>query len=170
MKISGDREIARDLVIGKTEKLLTTETLRRGEKGRNVEISADPGRLQMGLDKGNALALCHPERGRVECPGSPPSPILAWWGGFCGTSASRRTPVLLISGNTASGSSYNTVEPILRRLKNAVHVLRAAVREIFDESAYDRFLQRTKAPHSTESYRAFQREREAAVARKPRCC
>jgi hypothetical protein len=48
--------------------------------------------------------------------------------------------------------------------------MRAVIREIFDESAYDRFLSRTKAPHSVESYRAFMLERESAIARKPRCC
>lgn len=46
----------------------------------------------------------------------------------------------------------------------------ATLREIFDESAYDRFLQRTGAIHSTESYRAFMRDRESAMAQMPRCC
>jgi hypothetical protein len=48
--------------------------------------------------------------------------------------------------------------------------LRAALREIFDESAYDRFLSRTDAARSAESYREFLRERESILARKPRCC
>jgi hypothetical protein len=55
-------------------------------------------------------------------------------------------------------------------LRNVLRIIRAALREIFDESAYDRFLQRTKATRSFESYRAFTHEREAAIARKPRCC
>jgi hypothetical protein len=46
----------------------------------------------------------------------------------------------------------------------------ATLREIFDESAYDRFLQRTQAARSVESYSAFLREREAGTLRKPRCC
>ena len=49
-------------------------------------------------------------------------------------------------------------------------IARAALREIFDESAYDRFLQRTGSGHSAESYRAFMRDRESAMAQKPRCC
>jgi hypothetical protein len=55
-------------------------------------------------------------------------------------------------------------------LRNLLQIIRAALREIFDESAYDRFLHRTKATRSFESYRAFMHEREAAIARKPRCC
>jgi hypothetical protein len=55
-------------------------------------------------------------------------------------------------------------------LQSAWNVLRAVFGEIFDESAYDRFLHRTKTPHSAESYRAFQREREHSIAQKPRCC
>ena len=47
---------------------------------------------------------------------------------------------------------------------------RAALREIFDESAYDRFLVRTHASRSVASYRDFARERDAAMLKKPRCC
>ncbi|HKT51268.1 MAG TPA: CstA-like transporter-associated (seleno)protein [Candidatus Angelobacter sp.] len=49
-------------------------------------------------------------------------------------------------------------------------VTRAALREIFDESAYDRFLARTHSERSVSSYGAFMRERENAMARKQRCC
>jgi hypothetical protein len=55
-------------------------------------------------------------------------------------------------------------------LRNLLQIIRAALREIFDESAYDRFLQRTRATRSITSYHAFTRERDAAIARKPRCC
>ena len=48
--------------------------------------------------------------------------------------------------------------------------LRAILREIFDESAYERFLQHTKTARSVESYQAFMREKEASAARRPRCC
>jgi hypothetical protein len=51
-----------------------------------------------------------------------------------------------------------------------MHVFREAMREIFDENAYDRFLQRTHSARSVESYSSFLREREAGIARKPRCC
>jgi hypothetical protein len=55
-------------------------------------------------------------------------------------------------------------------LRKALHLVRATLREIFDESAYDRFLQRTHATRSVKSYRAFLREREGLTPCKPRCC
>jgi hypothetical protein len=54
--------------------------------------------------------------------------------------------------------------------RTLIQTLRAALREIFDESAYDRFLQRTHAARSVSSYREFTRERDAAMLKKPRCC
>lgn len=48
--------------------------------------------------------------------------------------------------------------------------LYATLREIFDESAYDRFLLRSGIKHSAESYKIFMRERESTMAKKPRCC
>jgi hypothetical protein len=51
-----------------------------------------------------------------------------------------------------------------------MHTISAALREIFDESAYDRFLLRTNAARSIASYRAFTSERDAALVKKPRCC
>jgi hypothetical protein len=51
-----------------------------------------------------------------------------------------------------------------------MQTLRAIVREIFDESAYERFLRRTNALRSVTSYRAFTRERDADMLKKPRCC
>jgi hypothetical protein len=46
----------------------------------------------------------------------------------------------------------------------------AALREIFDEAPYDRFLRRTQVPSSARAYAAFRRERESTQARRPRCC
>jgi hypothetical protein len=54
--------------------------------------------------------------------------------------------------------------------RTLIQTLRATLREIFDESAYDRFLLRTHASRSVASYRAFTRERDAAMVKKPRCC
>jgi len=56
------------------------------------------------------------------------------------------------------------------RLQNSWKILRFALREIFDESAYDRFLLRTNASRSVASYRAFISERDAAMVKKQRCC
>jgi hypothetical protein len=57
-----------------------------------------------------------------------------------------------------------------RYLRNAWGILLATLREVFDESAYERFLLRTKSLRSHESYRDFMSERERSAARNPRCC
>ena len=49
-------------------------------------------------------------------------------------------------------------------------VLFAALREIFDESAYARFLHRQRVASSQAAYSEFLRESEIAKARRPRCC
>jgi hypothetical protein len=46
----------------------------------------------------------------------------------------------------------------------------AALREIFDESAYARFLARTGQSSSRAAYAGFLRERAASHERRPRCC
>jgi hypothetical protein len=58
----------------------------------------------------------------------------------------------------------------MRRIYSALRILVAALREIFDENAYARFLDREGLAESRESYRTFLREREAVIARRPRCC
>lgn len=49
-------------------------------------------------------------------------------------------------------------------------VLLATLREIFDENAYQRYLLRTGNTSSVQSYREFQREREAGMTNRPKCC
>ena len=46
----------------------------------------------------------------------------------------------------------------------------AALREIFDEAAYARFLARTGQPSTRAAYAGFLRERAASQERRPRCC
>jgi len=48
--------------------------------------------------------------------------------------------------------------------------IRAMLREIFDESAYARFLGRHSMASSREAYAEFLRENERARARRPKCC
>jgi hypothetical protein len=55
-------------------------------------------------------------------------------------------------------------------IRHARLLLVSALREIFDESAYNRFLDRRQLPSSREAYAAFRREYDAAKARRPRCC
>jgi hypothetical protein len=108
-----------------------------------------------GLVIDDTANICHPERPRVE---------------QCETRVSRRTPAPPSPEHAASGSSYKTPQDFLQRFRNAMSTFRATLREIFDESAYDRFLLRTQALRSIASYRAFTRERDAAMVNKPRCC
>ena len=58
----------------------------------------------------------------------------------------------------------------MSRLSKATRLVWAALREIFDEAAYARFLQRAGRPTSADAYAAFCRERECSSARRPRCC
>jgi hypothetical protein len=60
--------------------------------------------------------------------------------------------------------------PFIPAINKVMQTIRATLREIFDESAYDRFLLRIHAPRSVASYRAFTRERDDAMLKKPRCC
>jgi len=50
-----------------------------------------------------------------------------------------------------------------------VLILRA-LHEVFDESAYARFLERKGLTNSRTAYAEFWRERETMGARAPRCC
>ena len=58
----------------------------------------------------------------------------------------------------------------MKSISNAVQIVLATLREIFDEAAYDRFLRRTCMTSSATAYRAFRQELEEAKARRPKCC
>ena len=55
-------------------------------------------------------------------------------------------------------------------LRDLVDVVLATLREIFDESAYRRFLERRQMVSSRKAYSEFMREHELLRARRPRCC
>jgi len=73
-------------------------------------------------------------------------------------------------GKREIGKSGDRKAVALEMMNRAMQTLRATFREIFDESAYERFLLRTHASRSVVSYRAFTRERDAAMLKRPRCC
>ncbi len=58
----------------------------------------------------------------------------------------------------------------MNRILEALRTLRAVLREIFDEAAYDRFLCRKQIASSPASYAAFRQEFEEAKTRRPKCC
>lgn len=55
-------------------------------------------------------------------------------------------------------------------LRAALQLVCAALREIFDESAYHRFLLRRGLQPSAATYADFRAEHEQAKSRRPRCC
>ena len=55
-----------------------------------------------------------------------------------------------------------------QRVKAVAVVVRDALREIFDEAAYARFLQRHQCASTPQAYAHFMEERDPG--RKPRCC
>ena len=59
---------------------------------------------------------------------------------------------------------------LLSALSHMASVTRAILREIFDESAYQRFLDRSRLESSPNAYAIFQQENEQAKSRRPRCC
>jgi hypothetical protein len=60
--------------------------------------------------------------------------------------------------------------PLFGFFRAALKTFHAALREIFDEAAYDRFLASHQLSNSAESYAHFQRDRRATQERRPRCC
>ena len=58
----------------------------------------------------------------------------------------------------------------MRRIKQVLATVLATLREIFDESAYTRYLEKHQLRSSREAYAGFLREHELVKARRPRCC
>jgi hypothetical protein len=64
-----------------------------------------------------------------------------------------------------------SLSALTRTLRAGTGILTATLREIFDESAYQRFLTRQGREASARSYDEFLKEREAPGQRpRPRCC
>lgn len=58
----------------------------------------------------------------------------------------------------------------MSRVVEVARIMLATLREIFDEAAYSRFLERRQMPSSAAAYAAFWRERESTHSRRPKCC
>jgi len=58
----------------------------------------------------------------------------------------------------------------MSRIGRITTLLMAVLREIFDESAYQRFLALSGMASSRGAYARFMREREGTKLRAPRCC
>jgi hypothetical protein len=68
---------------------------------------------------------------------------------------------------TGSGSP---LERCARVFSQVLLLMLATVREIFDESAYQRFLAQRQLLSSRAAYALFLREQETRRARQPKCC
>jgi hypothetical protein len=71
---------------------------------------------------------------------------------------------------TTKAAITTPVEQRSARFKGALQLLRATLAEIFDESAYQRFLTRSELNSSRASYAMFVKEQEIRKARQPKCC
>jgi|GEM_PF-540504 len=67
-------------------------------------------------------------------------------------------------------SSWVIVSTWTGYIKEMARVVLAILREIFDESAYARFLSLHRLHSSTSTYAEFLREHEVEKVRRPRCC
>ena len=64
----------------------------------------------------------------------------------------------------------NRAEALKEFVRGVATLARAILQEIFDESAYARFLLRRQLQSSREAYAEFLRESEVSRQRRPRCC
>ena len=55
-------------------------------------------------------------------------------------------------------------------LPHAAAIIGSLLKEIFDESAYSRFLERNRIASSPTAYAAFREENDDFKARRPKCC
>jgi hypothetical protein len=58
----------------------------------------------------------------------------------------------------------------MKRIASCWHIVVATLREIFDEAAYSRFLDRAGTASSSAAYAAFRREFDEVKVRRPKCC
>jgi hypothetical protein len=56
------------------------------------------------------------------------------------------------------------------RVRRFLQLVLAALREIFDEAPYARYLARTGRASSRAAYAEFVRERQGQRCKQPRCC
>ena len=91
-------------------------------------------------------------------------------GGGTGMSESEVAPALTISPAAEHCSAGQPGAAVSTRLVAKTTLLLSALREIFDESAYSRFLCQPGMTSCASAYAEFLREQEALKARRPSCC
>jgi len=71
---------------------------------------------------------------------------------------------------SASGHTRAKSSGLRFKADHTLRLILAVFREIFDESAYARFLDRNRMQPSRATYAAFRNEHEHTKAHRPRCC
>lgn len=67
-------------------------------------------------------------------------------------------------------SKRPAIRSLLSSISRLSAILHATLQEIFEESAYARFLEGRGLASSREAYASFLRETESSRVRRPRCC
>jgi hypothetical protein len=81
----------------------------------------------------------------------------------CGADTLVRETLEARAGRASAGAIFAVII-------GSFKVIVATLREIFDESAYQRFLDRSRLESSPHAYAIFQQETEQAKSQRPRCC
>jgi hypothetical protein len=85
--------------------------------------------------------------------------------------ANEQPPLRMTTGSYCDEiHAPDVVRSLLKAVESCMSVFTAVLREIFDESAYARFLNQRHLPSSRSAYAAFRQEHEISKARQPRCC
>lgn len=71
---------------------------------------------------------------------------------------------------TRTTTTRSMIAKSVRAIAGFFEVIASVLQEVFDESAYRRFLVRGNLAASAASYAAFWAEQEKSRARRPRCC
>jgi hypothetical protein len=84
--------------------------------------------------------------------------------------APEKPKAMKITMTTTTATARSIIAKSVRAIAVFFEVIAAVLREVFDESAYRRFLLRGNLAASAASYAAFWAEQEKSRARRPRCC
>jgi hypothetical protein len=169
------------------DQTLTAEARRHGESRGSIDFSDHPITCDHPITR--SLYLCHPERVGANATASRRTPTKTV--SEHSVSGSSYETANLTAETLRRGENQKSTTEAQRQgdrsgdlviardrvigvaatsLRKTLQIIRAMLSEIFDESAYDRFLLRTHASRSIASYRTFSRERDADMLKKPRCC
>jgi hypothetical protein len=80
------------------------------------------------------------------------------------------TMTTITKRKTSTRATRSMIAQGVRAIAGSFEIIAGVLQEVFDESAYRRFLRRGNLAASAASYAAFWVEQEKSRARRPRCC